>query len=126
MDAGTVATGAGVDTTCALRARRSAPSGSSQLSKTLIYALFQPFKIGCRVHITGEAEICSAVVGEDGAVYAHQAADRHPGVPGHHLVTHEVERDLRARDVGADEVAQAEGKLAGNRSNIFPESVGQG
>ena len=96
-----------------------------QLGETLIHELLQEFEVGRRVHIAGKAEKRSAVIGEDGAVDAHQAADRHLGIPRQHLVTHEVERDLRAGDVGANDVAQAQRQLAGHRSNIFPEGVGQ-
>ena len=98
-------------------ARNSAKLSSTNFSRRS--------KVGRGVHVAGEAKKRSAVIGQDGAINAHQSADRHPRIPRQHLVTHEVERHLRAGDVGADDIAQAKRKLAGNRSNVFPERVRQ-
>ena len=87
--------------------------------------ILQGLEVRRCVHIAGEAEKRRAVIGKNGAINAHQAADRHPRIPGQHLVTHEVERNLRAGDVSANGIAQAKRQLADHGSNIFPESIGQ-
>ena len=92
-----------------------------QFRETLVHELFQPLQVRRGMHIAGETEVRGAVVGEDGAIDTHQAADRHPRVPLQHFVAHQVKRHLRAGDVGANNIAQAKRQLADNRSNIGPE-----
>src|ERR1039458_7330301 len=77
------------------------------------------------MHVAGEAEKRSAVIGEDGAVDAHQAADRYPGIPREHLVAHQVEWRLRAGHIRTNEIAETKRQLAGYRPNVGPESIGQ-
>ena len=56
------------------------------------------------MHIAREPEVHRAVIAKDRAVDRHVATDRHVGIPVQHLMAHQIERELRPRHIGADEV----------------------
>ncbi len=98
----------------------SDPGGFSQFRETHFQKCLQTPQIRRCVHISAESEISRAVVGQDGAVERHLAADRDIGITVQHLVAEQVERILRPRHVGAHHVERRERQPAQDRGRPAP------